>query len=93
LNKMGSENAHECTQKTENDFGFDFDYLERYHKDDDEFLNHIVLVPGDETWISVVNVGPNEQSKPRMHRHSPNEPKSLNKCCLPARKRTTTVFW
>jgi hypothetical protein len=40
FHKMGSENAHGCTHSTDNDFGFDF--LERYHKDDDEFLNHIV---------------------------------------------------
>jgi hypothetical protein len=34
-------------QNTENGFGFDF--LERYHKDGDEFLNHIVRLTGDET--------------------------------------------
>jgi hypothetical protein len=31
-------------------------FLERYHKDGDEFLNHIVQVTGDETWVSFVNV-------------------------------------
>jgi hypothetical protein len=32
------------------------DFLERYHKDDNEFLNDIVRVTGDETWVSFVNV-------------------------------------
>jgi hypothetical protein len=31
-------------------------YLERYHKDGDEFHNHIVRVIGDETWVSFVCV-------------------------------------
>jgi hypothetical protein len=31
-------------------------YLERHHKDGDEFLSHIVRVTGDETWISFMNV-------------------------------------
>jgi hypothetical protein len=29
--KVGSENAHRCAQNAEN--GFDFDFLEQYHKD------------------------------------------------------------
>jgi hypothetical protein len=56
---MDSKNAHRCTQNTENGFGFDF--LERYHKDGDEFHNHMVRVTGDETWISFVNVETKEQ--------------------------------
>jgi hypothetical protein len=28
-------------------------FLERYHKDGDEFLNHILRVTGDETWVSL----------------------------------------
>jgi hypothetical protein len=44
---MGSEDAHGYALNAENDFGFDF--LERYHKDGNEFLNHIVQVTGDET--------------------------------------------
>jgi hypothetical protein len=51
---MSSENAHRCAQNTENDFSFDF--LEWYHKDGNEFLNHIVQVTGDETWLSFLNV-------------------------------------
>jgi hypothetical protein len=37
--------------------------LERYHKVGDEFLNHIIRVIGDETWVSLVNVETKEQSK------------------------------
>jgi hypothetical protein len=39
------------------------DFSERYHKDGDEFLNHIVRVTGDEIWVSFVNVEIKEQSK------------------------------
>jgi hypothetical protein len=56
---MGSENAHMCARNTKNGFGFDF--LQRYHKDGDEFLNHIVA--DDENWVSFVNVKTNEPSK------------------------------
>jgi hypothetical protein len=31
-------------------------FLEQYHKDGDEFLNHIIQERGDEPWVSVVNV-------------------------------------
>jgi hypothetical protein len=54
-----------------------FTFLERYHKDGDEFLNHIVRVTGDETWVSYVNVEPKEQSKQWMHTHSPNKLKKF----------------
>jgi hypothetical protein len=40
---MGSENADRCAQNTENVFGLEF--LERYHKDGDEFRDHIVMEP------------------------------------------------
>jgi hypothetical protein len=51
--------------------------LKRYHKDGDDFLNHIVRATGDKTWVSFVNVETNEQSKQWMHTHSPNKPKRL----------------
>jgi hypothetical protein len=35
--------------------------LEPYHKDGEEFLNHIVQ--GDEKWVSFVNAETQEQSK------------------------------
>jgi hypothetical protein len=44
---------------------------ERYHKDGNEFLRHIVT--GDEIWVSFVNVETKELSKQRMHTHSPNK--------------------
>jgi hypothetical protein len=31
-------------------------FLERYHKDGDEFLNDIVRVTGGENWVSYLNV-------------------------------------
>jgi hypothetical protein len=70
---MSSGNAHGCAQNAENGFGFEF-FLERYHKDGDEFHNHIVGVKGDETWVSFVNVETEEQSNQWMHIHSPNKP-------------------
>jgi hypothetical protein len=51
---VGPRNAHGCTQIAENGFGFEF--LERYHKDGDEFLDRIIQVTGDETCFSFVNV-------------------------------------
>jgi hypothetical protein len=68
---MGSENVHRCAQNVES--GFSFDY-----KDSDEFFNHIMQVTGDYTWVSFVDVETKEQSKQRMHTHSPNKPKCLN---------------
>jgi hypothetical protein len=58
-------------------------FLELYHKAGDEFLNHILRVTGDETWVSFVNVKTKEQPKQLMHTHSPNKPKHLNVVCLP----------
>jgi hypothetical protein len=57
-------------------------FLDRYHKDGDEFLSHIVRLADDETWVSFVNVETKEQSKKWMHTH-----------CRPARKLKETVFW
>jgi hypothetical protein len=50
-------------------------FLERYHKDGDQFLNHIVRVTGNETWDSFVNVETKEQSKQWKHTHSLNKRK------------------
>jgi hypothetical protein len=79
---MGSENAHVCA----------FDVLESYHKDGDEFLNHIVRVTGDDTWVSFVNVETKEQTKQWMYTHSPNKPKKF-KQTLFARKLVATLYW
>jgi hypothetical protein len=50
----------------------DFTILEQDHKDGNEFLNYVVRVTGDETWVSFVNVETKEQSKQWMHTHLPN---------------------
>jgi hypothetical protein len=47
-------------------------FLELYHEDGDEFLDHIVRVTGDETWVSFVNVETKDQSKQWMHRQPQN---------------------
>jgi hypothetical protein len=44
-------------------------FLERYHKDGDEILNHIVRVTDDVTWVSFVNAETKEQPKQWMHTH------------------------
>jgi hypothetical protein len=69
-----------------------FFFLEQYHKDGDEFLSHILRVTGGETWVSFLNVETKEQSKQRMHTHSPNKSKKF-KQPLSARKLIATVFW
>jgi hypothetical protein len=42
-----------------------------------EFLDHIVTVTGDKTWVLDVNVGTEEQSKQWTHTHSPNKRKTF----------------
>jgi hypothetical protein len=71
---MGPENANGCTRDAENVLGFEF--LDRYHKDGDEFLSHIIKVTGDETWVSFVNVEI-KQSKKWMCTHSQNKLKKF----------------
>jgi hypothetical protein len=61
--------------------GASFTFLERYHKDGNEFLNHILT--SDETWVSFVNVESKGQSKQWMHTHSPDKLKILSISCLP----------
>jgi histone-lysine N-methyltransferase SETMAR len=67
------------------------DFLEQFHKDGDQFLNHIVRVTGDETWVSFVNVETKEQSKQWMHTHSPNKPKKFKQ--MSASRLMAAVFW
>jgi hypothetical protein len=66
--------------------------LERYHKHGSEFLNHIIRVKDDETWVSFVNVETKEQSKNSMHTHSQNKAKKFEET-LSARKLMAAVFW
>jgi hypothetical protein len=49
-----------CT-KCRDDFSFDFDFSEQYHKDGNEFFNHIMQATGDETCVSLVNNESKEQ--------------------------------
>jgi hypothetical protein len=82
-----------CSQvriKCRDGFSFDFDFLEQYHKDCDEFPNHIVRVTGDETWVSFVNGESKGQSRQWMHTHSPNKLRKFKQ--KSARKLTATVF-
>jgi hypothetical protein len=65
-------------------------FLERYLKDGDEFLRHIVT--GHENWVSFVNYETNEQSKQWMHTHLANKPK-IFKQTLSAAKLMATLFW
>jgi hypothetical protein len=75
---MGFENAHRCAQNADN--GFDFDFLDRYHKD------------GDETWVSFVNVGTKEPSKLWMYTHSPNNPRKFKQTLSACQKADGNCF-
>jgi hypothetical protein len=48
-------------------------FLEQYHKDGNDFPNHIIRVTSNKTWVSVVNAETKEQSKQWMHTYSPNK--------------------
>jgi hypothetical protein len=63
-------------------------FLERYHKDSDGFLSHIVT--GDEIWVSFVNVETKEQARQWMHTYSPNKLKRFKQ--MSARKLMATVL-
>jgi hypothetical protein len=67
-------------------------FLERYHKDGNESLNHILWVTGDEILVSLVSVETKEQPKQWMHTHSPSKPIKF-KQTLSVRKLMATVFW
>jgi hypothetical protein len=66
--------------------------LELYHKDGDEFLNHIVRITGDETWVSFVNVETKDQSKQLMHTHSPDKPKTFKQTLSACQKADGSCF-
>jgi hypothetical protein len=91
LRNTGSENAHACGQNAENIFGFVF-FLERYHKDGYEFLNHIVRVTGDETSILFLMLKTNISKSSRCTHIHQTSRKSLNKS-LRARKLMGIAFW
>jgi hypothetical protein len=58
-------------------------FSKRCHKDSNAFLNHIVRVIGDKTWVSFVKVDTKEQSKQWMHTFTKQATKKFKKCCLP----------
>jgi len=64
-------------------------FLERYEKDGDEFLTHIVT--GDETWVSHVTPESKQQSMQWCHTSSPTKKKF--KQTFSARKIMCMVFW
>jgi hypothetical protein len=66
-------------KNAENIFGFDI--FERHHKNDNEFLSHIIRIPGGETWFSFVNVETKDsQSSGCIYIHQTCR-KSLDELC------------
>ncbi|GFW83103.1 histone-lysine N-methyltransferase SETMAR [Trichonephila clavipes] len=66
-----------------------FDFLDRYHKEGDQFLERIVT--GDETWVSHINPESKRQSMEWRHTNSPVRVKA--KRTISTRKVMATVFW
>jgi histone-lysine N-methyltransferase SETMAR len=60
-------------------------FLEGYHKDGDEFLNHIIRLTGDETWVSFVD----HVWITHIHQRSRKKFKQTSAC----QKAEATVFW
>jgi hypothetical protein len=48
-------------------------FFEWCHKDGNEIFSHIMIITGNKTWASFVNVETKEQSKQWMHTHSHNK--------------------
>jgi DNA-binding transcriptional MocR family regulator len=67
-------------------------FLESYHKDGNEFPNHIVRLTGDETWVSFVNVETKEQSKQWINTHSPNKQKKFKQTLTAYQKADRNCF-
>jgi histone-lysine N-methyltransferase SETMAR len=64
--------------------------LERYHRDGDKFLDHIVTE--DETWVSHFTPESKRQSLDWHNPRSPSKPRKF-KQTLSTRKIMATVFW
>jgi hypothetical protein len=69
-----------------------FFFLERYHKDGDELLSHIVRIRGDETWVSFMMLKPKSSQGSGFTHIQQTSRKSLN-TRLPGRKLMAAVFW
>ncbi|GFV00446.1 histone-lysine N-methyltransferase SETMAR [Trichonephila clavipes] len=65
------------------------DFLDRYHKEGDQFLESIVT--GDETWVSHITPESKRQSMEWRHTNSPVRVKA--KRTISTRKVMETVFW
>jgi hypothetical protein len=70
----------------------DFTFLERYYKDGNEFLNHIVRVTGDETWVICECWNQRTVKVVNTYTFTKRPKKNLNRR-LPARKLMATIFW
>jgi hypothetical protein len=69
--------------------GAALEFLERYHREGDEFLDHIVT--GDEIWVSHFTSESKRQSLEWHHPRSPSKPRKF-KHTLSTRKIMATLF-
>jgi hypothetical protein len=67
-------------------------FLERYHKNGDDILSHIVRITDDETWVSFVNAETKEHSKQLMYTHSPNKPNKFKQMMSACQKADGNSF-
>jgi hypothetical protein len=66
-------------------------FLERYHREDDELLDH--MIAGDGTWVSHYAPESKRQSQEWHHAHSPTKkPQKFKQTCSVA-KIMASVFW
>jgi hypothetical protein len=66
-------------------------FLERYHQQGDDFFDQMLVVTGDETWVSH-NIAGNKRQYLELHHHnSPSKPVQF-KQTLSSRKILVTVF-
>jgi hypothetical protein len=68
-------------------------FLQRYHKDGDEFLSHIIRITDDETRGSLVNIETKKQSKQWMHTYSPNNATKFKQMLPACQKVYSNSFW
>jgi hypothetical protein len=87
LRKVGVTDAGRRPQKKR--MGAALTFLERYHRDGDKSLDHIVT--GDETWISHFTPERKRQSLEWHHPRLPSKPRKF-KQTFSTRKIMATVF-
>jgi hypothetical protein len=86
---VGATDAGRRQQKKKR-MGAALKILERYHRDGDKFLDHIIT--GDETWISHFTPESKRQSLEWHHPRSPSKPRKF-KQTLSNREIMATVVW